>query len=173
MAGVLARLLLAGRLVMASTFFDRIDELSDAVGHGDLVIKVEIDQIYSHYQHEGLDLKHPRGGNAEFLRRPLITNQGAYLQKLADGLISEDGSDLIEAASSVAENLSDDAARQTPVEFDDLRESGHPSVTDDGAVVYNRPPKVGRLSEQELEEKSRLRDKSKIRAARRNRRFNG
>lgn len=45
-----------------------------------------------------------------------------------------------------------------PVEFGDLRESGHPTVTDEGHTTYDRPPLVPRLSEAELREKNQLRD---------------
>jgi hypothetical protein len=31
------------------TFFERIDNLLDAVGYGDLVGDIEVDQVYAHY----------------------------------------------------------------------------------------------------------------------------
>lgn len=142
---------------MVSTFGDRMTVLSDAVGHGKIEAHVVIDQVYSHFQHESLDLDHPRGGNAEFLRRPLLTEQGRYMQHAADKLITTDGSDIIQGMIDVAEDLVTDSAEQTPREFDDLMRSGHPFVIDEGATVYDRAPEVGRLSEAELREKNRTR----------------
>lgn len=138
---------------MVGTAVGRLDELSDQVGHGTLEVKVVIDQVYAHYQHEGLDLDHPRGGNAEFLRRPLYSNSARYMRTVAEGLLE----DVERAAVDVAEDLVRDAAEQTPREFDDLIRSGHPIVTSDGATVYDRAPEQARLSESELREKERHR----------------
>lgn len=77
--------------------------------------------------------------------------------KLAARAITPEGSELREAAISAAEDLSDDVFELAPLEFGDLKASGHPSVTDDGAVVYDRAPNVGRLSEEELRIKGHLR----------------
>jgi hypothetical protein len=136
-----------------------MDVLDAAVGHGDLESHVVIDQIYAHYQHEDLLLNHPRGGNAEYLRRALLTHQDEYMQHVADLLLTVDGSDIIKGASEVAEQLASDAAEQTPREFEDLMRSGHPFVLDDGVTVYDRAPEVHRLTDEELDEKSRERDK--------------
>ncbi len=59
---------------------------------------------------------------------------------------------------SAAEHLSGEVARLAPVEFGDLRGSGHPVVTDDGETIYDRPPLVGRLSKEELKAKDKARD---------------
>lgn len=75
------------------------------------------------------------------------------MQDLADNALRGSGQGLTEAAVNVAEDLSATAADRTPVEFGDLRNSGHPTVTDDGAIVYDRPPAVPRLSEAELRAK--------------------
>lgn len=55
------------------------------------------------------------------------------------------------------DHISDQVAVLAPVEFDDLRRSAHPTVTDDGAIVYDRPPEQPRLTEEQLKAKSRLR----------------
>jgi hypothetical protein len=52
--------------------------------------------------------------------------------------------------SRVAERLDDDSARLTPKETTVLARSGHPTVTDEGALVYDRAPEVPRLSDEEL-----------------------
>jgi hypothetical protein len=134
---------------VAGTFSDRIDELKAMVGTGDLVGKVVVDQAYARYQHEGLDLRHPRGGQALYLSQPLLDNHARYLQAYADHLL-EDGGE-----SSLAESMEDLAeeggvATRAPVLYANLRASGHPSVTSDGITVYDRPPRQHRLSEEEL-----------------------
>ena len=49
-----------------------------------------------------------------------------------------------------------DVASHAPLEYGDLRDSGHPSVTEAGATVYDREPRQGRLSPEELKAKYRL-----------------
>lgn len=142
---------------MASTFGDRISELKDRVGHGDLTGSVVVDQVYARYQHEGLDLNHPRGGQAMYLRRPIMDHHEGYLRKIAETVLEDGGKRaMIEAAEDLAEDGG--VARYAPVEFDDLRASGHPTVTSDGETVYDRAPRVARLSEEELKAKTKARD---------------
>jgi phage gp36-like protein len=71
------------RLLMAGTFHDRIKELAERVGHGTLTGSVEVDQVYAHYQHESLDLRHPRGGGAKYLEQPTIGGVDGHMQALA------------------------------------------------------------------------------------------
>jgi hypothetical protein len=149
---------------MVSTFFDRIDDLAEQVGVGSLQMKVVVDQVYAHYQHEGVSmhgrpLTHPHGGQDFYLRDPLYNKIDERMQKLADATLSEDGSKLKSAMIDAAEELSEDVFELAPKEFNDLAESGHPSVTDDGATIYDRPPRVGRLSEEQLKAKSRERSR--------------
>lgn len=56
------------------------------------------------------------------------------------------------------EDLAEDGgvATHAPVEYSDLRDSGHPSVTEDGVTVFDREPRQHRLSEDELKAKYRL-----------------
>lgn len=140
---------------MSSTFFDRIDELADRVGRGHLVGKIEVDQVYAHYQHEGLDLRHPRGGQAKYLEEPVIGQSEAHMRTLAKHVLDPEGPRL--GMQDVVEGISRDVLDKAPREFEDLRNSAHPSVDDDGHVVYDRPPLVHRLTDEELKEKSRLR----------------
>lgn len=140
---------------MSGTFADRIDELADRVGHGDLQASCVVDQVYARYQHEGLDLKHPEGGQAKYLEEPVHAAEGEYMSRLAKSVL--DGR-LVEAAEQVAEDMSEAVYVHAPFEFGDLRASGHPSVRDDGRVAYDRPPRVHRLTEDELRAKGDLRD---------------
>lgn len=141
---------------MASTFFDRMDELADQVGHGHLTGKVEVDQVYAHYQHEGLDLQHPRGGQAKYLEGPLLRGVENHMRTLAKHTLDVEGPRL--GMQDIVEGLSRDVFDEAPREFEDLRNSAHPTVRDDDRLLYDRPPLVPRLTEEELREKNRLRD---------------
>lgn len=138
---------------MAGTFILRTDELLARIGDGPLDSKLGVDQVYARYQHEGLHFRHPRGGQAKYLEQPLYAQAPAYMQKLADKAYTN----IRKAAIDNAEDLSKQVERHAPVEFDHLRRSGNPVVVDNGAVIYNRPPVVRRLSEEELRAKSRSR----------------
>jgi hypothetical protein len=140
---------------VAGDFADRIDQLMERVGSGDLVGRVECDQVYAAAQHNNLDWVHPRGGQALYLQQPLMDHHEDYLQKIADGILDDGGK---RAMIDAVEDLAEDGgiARLAPVEYSDLRDSGHPSVTEDGAEVYDREPRQHRLSEDELKAKYRL-----------------
>lgn len=130
---------------MAGDFAERIDVLKELVGDGDLVGKLEVDQVYAHYQHEGMDLRHPHGGQAKFLETAL--HQGSYFDAIASTILEGGGR---QAMVDGVEQLDNDSAGLTPKEATVLARSGHPTVTDQGAVVYDRAPEVPRLSEAEL-----------------------
>ena len=140
---------------MASTFGDRIDELKAMVGTGDLTGKVVVDQRYAAVQHNSLDFRHPRGGQALYLSQPLLDNHSRYLQAYADRLLEDGGEPSL---AECMEDLAEDGgvATRAPVLYSNLRASGHPSVTSDGVTVYDRPPRQHRLSEEELKALYRL-----------------
>lgn len=130
-------------------FADRIRELSALVGDGKLVGSVEVDQVYAKYQHEDLTLSHPRGGGARFLANPMYDGYHQYLQGIAEATLTEGPA---APMSDAMEHLSDQIEQTAPVEFGNLRESGHPTVTSDGETVYDRPPIQRRLTDRELQE---------------------
>lgn len=140
---------------MAGDFHRRIDELLSNVGSGVLVGRVVVDQVYAKYQHERLDLQHPRGGHAKYLERPLFDNSGTYLRRIADSVLSDGGK---EGMIKSMEDLAGDGgvATEAPVLWGDLRRSGHPIVEDDERPIYDRPPLSRRLTEEELRAKGRL-----------------
>lgn len=151
---------------MASTFFDRIKELKERVPKHSVTAALEVDQVYAHYQHEAISYDHNpttpsgtltyhNGGGAKYLERPWLEAAEHDMKRLADGLLEEHG--LLDAAIEIAEDGSRMVLVNAPVEFGDLRESGHPTVEVDGVKVYDRPPVVGRLSEAELKAKGELR----------------
>lgn len=135
---------------MPNDFFARIDELADQVGHGTLSIQTTTDQVYAKYQELRDDLHHPRGGRAHYSRDALLNHADSYLEELAAGAITEDGSDLVGAAKNVAERLESQQMEYTPREFFNLARSIELEVVDDGESVYHRPPHVHRLSSAEL-----------------------
>jgi hypothetical protein len=140
---------------MTSTFAERIDALRTLTGRGaKLSGSVVVDQRYSHFQHERLDLHHPRGGGPRFLSQPLMDHYHDYLDDYAKTVLTDGGQPAMKRS---VEHLSDQVEVTAPVEFTDLRRSGHPSVTLGDRTVYDRPPKQHRLTAEELRVKSRAR----------------
>lgn len=133
--------------MIVADFQSRISELSELVGGGDLVGKVVVDQVYAKYQHERLDLKHPSGGQVKYLEDPLYAKADSYLSDIAD-VVLEGGA--ANAMTQAMEDLAGAVEKAAPVDLGNLRESGAPSVTDDGSVHYDRPPVQRRLTEAEL-----------------------
>lgn len=132
---------------MASTFGARITELMDQVGGGELCGHLIVDQVYAQYQHEDMALNHPRGGGAKYLSTPLFGDEAATWELVAKTFLDDGGKDgMIEAMEILSEAIKVTA----PVEYNNLRRSGHPIVTDDGHIVYDREPEVHRLSEAEI-----------------------
>lgn len=132
---------------MSSSFFDRIDELAARVGDGQLVGSVEVNQLYAKFQHEGLDLNHPKGGQAKFLETPLYDHAAEAMQNIADDVL-DSGPEKPMIAN--VEALSGRVEKLAPVDIGNLRESGHPVVTSGDTTVYDRPPVQRRLTEDEL-----------------------
>lgn len=143
--------------MVTGTFFERIDELSRQIGHNDLVGKIEVNQVYAHIQEVSDEFEHPRGGQSRYLSAPFFDKSDERMETLARRVITPDGSEIERGMADAMEDLADDVFEKAPVEFADLKSSGHPTVTSDGAVVYDRPPDVERLSKDELKAKSRLR----------------
>jgi hypothetical protein len=135
----------------AGTFDERIDVLRKMVGGGTITASCTVDQVYAHRQHEELSWRHPRGGKALYLQQPLMENYHSYLDDYAKTVLDDGGQAAMRRA---AENLSDQVERHAPREFFDLMRSGHPKVEQNGQTIYDRPPKVPRLTREELRAKS-------------------
>lgn len=135
------------------TFEARTAELADMVGTGDLTGKVIVDQLYAQFQHEGLDLRHPQGGQAKFLEAPLFANAVDYVRTLSKDVLN---GRLVEAMTDNMEHLSRQVYELAPIDFGDLKASGAPQVIDGGTVAYNRAPNVNRLTDEELDAKRYL-----------------
>jgi hypothetical protein len=188
-------------VALTGTFQSRMDLLAEKVGGEFLVGTVEVDQIYAQYQHEGLDLNHPRGGQAKYLTVPLVHNRNAFLTQVAKTVLDDGGvrgmciamehlaggtshsntaiRGLAGGALGALSRLTDTGGTPTigesgppgewgvaalaPVEFGDLRDSGHPrvfspssTIRGDGIPRYDRAPRQRRLTELELRAKARL-----------------
>lgn len=146
------------------SFSERLAELRRMthMRDGKLTASVVVDQVYAHYQHEGLHFRHPRGGQAKFLEDGLNRHYRDYIERYARAVLHDGG---VGALMDDAEHLSDQVEVLAPVEFSDLRRSGHPSVHaggylgdgTGGEVLRDREPKQHRLTEEELRIKSRIR----------------
>lgn len=136
---------------MTGTFATRIDELRKRVGSEKITATCTVDQVYAHRIHEHLEYHHPRGGEAKFLERPLFEHYRDYLSDYARTVLADGGQPAMERA---AKNLSDQVEVHAPREWGDLMRSGHAQVTVGGRTVYDRPPKVARLTREELRAKS-------------------
>lgn len=135
---------------------DRLRLLADHIGVGDILGTVEVNQVYAHYQHEGADFKHPRGGQAFYLQEPLYESAERYMQAVADVMLDLER-DLVDAVFDQMQDLVRQVEVRAPVEFSNLRRSGHATVRDKGAIVRDQPPEQDRLSESELKALSKLR----------------
>lgn len=128
-------------------FAEGVKELDELVGRGKLTGKLVVDQIYAKYQHERLDLRHPRGGSARFLAGPLFTNHRSYLERLAKAALT---GELERAMLDCVESLNGSMSAAAPINHNNLRRSGSPRVTSEGQLVAYREPQQRRLTEQEL-----------------------
>lgn len=115
---------------------------------------VEVDQVYAHYQEAHPEFHHPSGGQAFYVRDTLYLGQ--WLGRIGRGLIDKRGVRLDVKMPGVAEGLARGVYLRAPWEFGDLRRSGHPTVTRDNVVIYDRPPQVRRLTDAELRQKKEL-----------------
>jgi hypothetical protein len=137
----------------SGTFSERIDALRTMTGRGErLTGTLTCDQVYARYIHEHLEFRHPRGGTAKYLERPLMEHYRDYLSDYAKTVLHDGGQPAMKRSM---EHLSDQVELTAPVEWNDLRKSGHPSVEQGGRTIYDRAPKAARLTAEELKAKSR------------------
>jgi hypothetical protein len=137
------------------SFFEGVDELKELVGSGTLTGKVEFDQVYAWNQHEGrwinfmghLGPKVMTRGSPQFLAGPLMDLSETMLQTIADHVLV-DGPDV--GMVQAMEDLAAASAAAAPIEVGVLKGSAHPSVEDDGVVVWDEPPLFERQAEEQL-----------------------
>jgi hypothetical protein len=128
--------------VSGGSFFERIEELREMVGDGDLTGTLTADTPYAYNQHEkhwlnfmgryGYKpiLEYHNGGGEKFIEAPLMENYPRYFQNLADAVL--DGS-LIGAMHENVEDMNRELQQNAPVKTGRLRNSGSTSVTDGGS----------------------------------------
>jgi hypothetical protein len=84
----------------------RIQELIDRTAGPKVKATVTVDQVYAEIQHEALEFRHPRGGQAKYLEEPMFSHYGGWMQDFANGLLRE-GSRADEGWADVGRNLKD------------------------------------------------------------------
>ena len=127
------------------SFFERIEELQERVGEGDLVGKLEVDTPYAFNQHEkywvnfmgryGFNTinRYHNGGGEKFVEQPLMENYPGYLQHLAGEVLE---GDVAEAMADNARDMNDELRRSAPEKTGRLKGSGTTSVTDNGSLTH-------------------------------------
>lgn len=130
------------------------DKLRKLVGKGKLKGKLRVDQVYAKYQHERMDLRHPRGGYPKYLWLALTVGKDAMIERLAKSVL-ETGP--VAGMKRAMEDQDGRLHRYAPVDFNNLRNSGNPQVFDNGAKVYDRPARQPRMSEAQLRAERRRR----------------
>lgn len=133
-------------------FIRRTNELIKKY-RGTLQGKVVVDQVYAQNQHENLSFKHP-GGGPKFLTKALFQDAPKTMQGLANNFpVGDQPAAMAQGMERVVKGVYQNAPR----EFQDLRNSGAPSVKERGRFTYQRPPIVKRLTKAQLKAKDRAR----------------
>lgn len=138
-------------------FTDGIDKMLEDCPDESVTGHLVVDQVYAHYQHAHPEFHHPDGGQAFYLSEPLFVKVRGYMAHLGAKAVTPDGCAVEDGMVDNMEDLSWEVYERAPWEFGDLRASGHPIVEVDGKTAYDRPPKVHRLSAEELKIKAELR----------------
>jgi hypothetical protein len=128
---------------MADTFQRRTRDLIRKVGDGDITSNIRIDQVYAQVQHDAVEFKHPRGGQAFFLSMPLLKNHPKYLQVLAEGMFRHRTMDLM---VDVVLQYHNDVLPKIPLFEGTLRNSMELTVDDAGTQVFKDGPVAKRLT---------------------------
>ena len=119
--------------------------MSDEVCECLLIGKCTVDQPYAQKIHEDRNMFH-RNGRAGYLGDPLMENALQLVEYLANNTITEAGSDLVGSMSDVAEEMAGYVLTNAPKDTHRLSLSAQPEVSDNGVVVYDRPPIMPRLN---------------------------
>jgi len=123
----------------------------DQVGEGTITAKVTVDQVYAQDQHENPRYRH-NDGSMKFVTGPLLKGSRRWLSAVARNILTTDPKEIFRR---IAEEFADDVEAATPTDDGILDKSAHPQVLERGGVVYDRPPKMHRLSEAEIREATR------------------
>ena len=130
-----------------SDAIEGLEHLIQAIGDGDIVAQLDVDQPYAQNQHQTDGFQHPHGGRAHYLGGPLKDQSSELVRIMADSLITKTGSNIIEGMIRVSEKMNGMVEDNAPILDHILRYSGHPSVIDNDKVIYDRPPKEARRTD--------------------------
>lgn len=62
----------------------------DPIGEGTTQgVRLGYGLIYSHYQHEGVNFNHPKGGQAKYLEEPFKEQVGYYIKNIKDNFMNQ------------------------------------------------------------------------------------
>lgn len=121
------------------TFNERIEQLQQEVGDGNLTMRVNVHQPYAAAEHNRYYYKHPRGGMPDYLAAPFEAEHSDMMMILSEAVL--DGS-LREAAIDAVGKFEEWVETYAPVEFNVLRQSCNLYVEDNGSTIYERPQKA-------------------------------
>ena len=145
----------------AGTFSERIAQLREQVG----VLTtgfVNVDQVYAHYQDSGVGphgkpaaaFDHPDGGEAGYLSDTMTDYGPQWAQAVADSISEE--TPMADVFIDAVQDIGLEVEALAPLEFGNLRESSERQVEHDGEVVFDSPPLIPRLSDEELKQLGKL-----------------
>jgi hypothetical protein len=131
-----------------SEFSDNLDRLASELGRS-WRVELDVNQAYAQNHHQTMTWVHRHGGGPLYLAAPFMEAHVSLLQKIADKVLTHDGSDILTGMIEVSEDMSRMVLDNAPGDgdSDELRNSGHPTVERDGIVVYDRPPIAPRRPE--------------------------
>lgn len=142
---------------MTRRAIDGIRELRENTAGPEVTATVTVDQVYAQVQHEALEFKHPRGGQAKYLTTPLLADSPEYIQSFANRVLDTENAAQLWGRTA-GTGLQDSVGSYAPIMFNDLRRSAALKVTEGAGVVMDIPAEQPRLTEAELDYKSALRD---------------
>lgn len=131
------------------SFDERTRFLESQVGTGDLVMGLVVHQHYAADQHVETHYKHPGGGIAKYVEIPYVAKRNDFLKELARNAVTEGGSDLSDAATSVAKQFDDIVKKNAPDRLGILQRSGNVYVTDNGRETYRKSQEAPFLYDKE------------------------
>ena len=134
-----------------------LQNLIDATGGPKVKGTVVVDQVYAQNQHETLYFKHPRGGMAKFLEKPLYAGIAYRMQDLAGDLLDTSRETWHWFHEDLVKPLIGDVRENAPLEFGDLKQSASATTKEGATVRAHEPAMQKRLSEAELDAKDYMR----------------
>jgi hypothetical protein len=131
---------------MALQKFDRrMAHLEREVGWGKITAKCVVNQPYAQNQHQTDHFRHTNG-RSHYLGGPLLEHAFELIEGLARAAITPLGTDIHGEMVDIAETMSRYVWENAPKDTGRLSMSGHPSVSDNGRLIYDRPAIAPRMT---------------------------